>query len=208
MLTPDVALMAQATHDSRKSRNGTAFANSWAQSSIAKDLNMKLAICTSLTALLYLSPAQAQQFEDLDALDGQVAAVLQGSSATAQPVDRRLKLARCPEPIAIDNTAKDSVALRCNAIGWRIRVPLTIVAPSEAKIVTAEQVKTVESSDILVRRGETVEIIIRGNDFEVVTSGVAIEDGSKGKRVRVKSSTGTSALGATVVAQGLVYMED
>lgn len=169
---------------------------------------MKLALCTSTAALLYLAPAHAQQFEDLNALDEQVAAVLQGGSQTAQPIDRRLKLSRCPEPIAIDSSNKDAVALRCNAIGWRIRVPLASAARSEPKIVMAEQVNPAETGEILVRRGETVEIIIRGSDFEVVTSGVATEDGSKGKRVRVKSSTGAAPLGATVVAQGIVYMED
>lgn len=168
---------------------------------------MKLALCTPLAALLYITPAQAQQFEDLDALDSQVAAVLQGGSATAQPIDRRLKLARCPEPIAVDSSAKDSVALRCNAIGWRIRVPLTM-ARSEAKVVSAEAPLMPETDEILVRRGETVEIIIKGDDFEVVSSGVAVEDGRKGKQVRVKSSTGSTAHGATVVAQGVVYMQD
>lgn len=169
---------------------------------------MKLAISTSFAALLWLSPAQAQQFEDLVALDAQVSAVLQGSSTTAQPIDRRLKLARCPEPIAIDSGAADSVALRCNAIGWRIRVPLANVARSGAKTVNAVQVKPLESGDILVRRGETVEIIVKGEGFEVVSSGVAVDDGAKGKRIRVKSSTGGPSLGGTVVAEGVIAMED
>lgn len=173
---------------------------------------MKLALCAPLAALLAFSPAQAQQFEDLDALDGQVAAALQGGGVTAQPIDRRLKLARCPEPVALDTSAGNAVALRCNAIGWRIRVPLSSAvsgaAPSDAKIITAAHVEPLETGEILVRRGETVEIIIRGDDFEVMSSGVAAEDGRKGKQVRVKSSTGSSALGATVVARGLVYIED
>lgn len=168
---------------------------------------MKLAISTSLAALLYVAPAHAQQFEDLNALDAQVSAVLQGSGATAQPIDRRLKLARCPEPIAIDNGATDSVALRCNAIGWRIRVPLVKTAVSEEKIASPINNLQADSGEILVRRGETVELVIRDQDFEIMSSGVAQEDGRMGKQIRVKSSTGTSVLGGTVVARGIVHIE-
>ena len=128
-----------------------------------------------LPIVLLASPLHAQQFEDVAALDVQVAAVAEA----AQPIDRRLKLARCPENVAIDPPALGAVALRCKSLGWRIRVPLVRVTKAESP------------SDIIIRRGDAVEVISSGNGFEVSTSGTAMEDGSLGKGIRVKSSTGT-----------------
>jgi flagellar basal body P-ring formation protein FlgA len=136
------------------------------------------------------APLSAQQFEDVAALDVQVAAVAEA----AQPIDRRLKLARCPESVAIDPPALGAVALRCKSLGWRIRVPLVRVTKAEA------------ASDIIIRRGDAVELISSGDGFEVSTRGTAIEDGSVGKAIRVKSSTAASITLGTVTAAGTVQM--
>lgn len=153
---------------------------------------MKKRVC--LLALLYVSPVQAQQFEDLSALDAKVASAV--GVGSAKIIDRRLKLARCPEPVVLDTTAPGAVVLRCHPIGWRIRVPV------------AQSVGSSNAGEILVKRGETVEIVIRGEDFEIASSGVAAEDGFSGKRIRVKSSTGGGSISGTVAGQSLVYVED
>jgi flagellar basal body P-ring formation protein FlgA len=143
-----------------------------------------------LPTLLLSAPLSAQQFEDVAALDVQVAAVAEA----AQPIDRRLKLARCPENVAIDPPALGAVALRCKSLGWRIRVPLV---PS---------VKAETTSEIIIRRGDGVEVISSGNGFEVSTSGTAMEDGSLGKAIRVKSSTAATITLGTVTAAGTVQI--
>jgi flagellar basal body P-ring formation protein FlgA len=143
-----------------------------------------------LPIALLAAPLHAQQFEDVAALDVQVAAVAEA----AQPIDRRLKLARCPESVAIDPPALGAVALRCKSLGWRIRVPLVQSAKAEA------------ASDIIIRRGDAVELISSGDGFEVSTRGTAIEDGSVGKAIRVKSSTAASITLGTVTAAGTVQM--
>lgn len=148
----------------------------------------------SLAAFLPLAPIQAQQFEDLDALDSRVASALGGKKA--RPIDRRLKLVRCPEPVVLDVTSAASVALRCNSVGWRIRVP------------TEQGSGPVNVGEILVRRGEMVEIRIKGMDFEIGTTGLANEDGYRGERIIVKTSTGGAGITATVVEQGVVYITD
>ncbi|MGB5077753.1 MAG: flagella basal body P-ring formation protein FlgA [Sphingorhabdus sp.] len=155
---------------------------------------MKKKFSSLLLAACILSPAHAQQFEDLQALDAKVAVAV-GRDA-AKPIDRRLKLARCPEPVTLDTSTTAAVTLRCYPIGWRIRVPVT--PPAAAA----------NSGELLVKRGETVEIVIQSDDFEITSSGVAAEDGFSGKRIRVKSSTGSSLITGTVMGQSLVYIQD
>jgi flagellar basal body P-ring formation protein FlgA len=144
----------------------------------------------TLPLALFAAPLNAQQFEDIAALDAIVATVAEA----AQPIDRRLKLGRCPENVAIDPPALGAVALRCKSLGWRIRVPLVQSAKAET------------ASEIIIRRGDAVEVISGGNGFEVSTSGTAIEDGRLGKAIRVKSSTGTATTLGTVTAAGTVRM--
>jgi flagellar basal body P-ring formation protein FlgA len=143
-----------------------------------------------LPIALLAAPLHAQQFEDVAALDAQVAAVAEA----AQPIDRRLKLARCPESVAIDPPALGAVALRCKSLGWRIRVPLVQSAKPEA------------ASEIIIRRGDAVELISSGDGFEVSTRGTAMEDGRVGKGIRVKSSTASAITLGTVTAAGAVQV--
>jgi flagella basal body P-ring formation protein FlgA len=143
-----------------------------------------------LPIALLATPLHAQQFEDIPALDVQVAAVAEA----AQPIDRRLKLARCPESVVIDPPALGAVALRCKSLGWRIRVPLVQSAKAEA------------ASEIIIRRGDAVELISGGDGFEVSTRGTAMEDGRVGKGIRVKSSTAAAVTLGTVTASGTVQM--
>lgn len=140
---------------------------------------------------LLAAPLSAQQFEDVAALDAQVAAV----TAAAQPVDRRLRLARCPEGVTVDPPALGAVALRCKSLGWRIRVPLAQAAQTET------------APEIVIRRGDVVELISSGDGFEVSTQGTAIEDGHAGKGIRVKSPTTAGIIAGTVTAAGVVQIK-
>lgn len=141
-----------------------------------------------LPLALLAAPLHAQQFEDVAALDAQVATVAEA----AQPIDRRLKLARCPEAVTVDPPALGAVAVRCVPLGWRIRVPLVQSAKAEA------------ASEIIIRRGDAVELISSGDGFEVSSRGTAIEDGRIGKAIRVKSPTGPLAITGIVTAGGAV----
>jgi flagellar basal body P-ring formation protein FlgA len=131
--------------------------------------------------------SQAPQFQDIAALDQQVAAV-----AKAQPIDPRLKLAHCPQPIILEPEQMGALTVRCMPLGWRIRVPVL-----QAAIAA-------QSAETLVRRGETVEMVSSGEGYEVSTSAVALEDGSLGAAIRVKSPTGGLVSVVTVTARGLV----
>lgn len=146
------------------------------------------------TSLLVFAVATAQvglppPFEDLATLDRRIAAVSEG---TAKPLDPRLRLLRCPDPATIEPAGDGTLTVRCAAIGWRIRVP---VARS-----------TAAPGDILVHRGDQVELSLEADGFAVSASAIAVEDGRRGGIVRVKTSTNAPAVSARVTGPGTLSL--
>jgi flagellar basal body P-ring formation protein FlgA len=134
--------------------------------------------------------AAAPVFEDLTALDARISET-HDEGLIAQPIDRRIRLAPCPVPAEIDAPMAGSIAVRCPALGWRIRVPFLASA------------KPAEATTVLVRRGETIELVYRGEGFAVTSIGVAQDDGGKGKPIRVKIPTSAQSATAFVENVGL-----
>jgi flagella basal body P-ring formation protein FlgA len=136
-------------------------------------------------ALLLAGTAHAQSFEDVAALDMRVAAALGAHAGepggAARPIDRRLKLAACPQPASIEAPAMGAVTVRCEALGWRIRVPLLV---QQAALATRDAAVKAEP---LVRRGDQVELTASTGSFTVSTIGIAEQDGAPGDRIRIRS---------------------
>src|SRR3546814_7215057 len=80
----------------------------------------------SLAAIaVAVSTANAQQrYEDWQAIDNLTAIVAGAMGRTAAPVDRRIKLQRCPEQATITAIDAQTLAVRCPSLGWRVRVPM------------------------------------------------------------------------------------
>lgn len=135
--------------------------------------------------LAALAAAPAPQFEDLAALD-QIAAEAAGGAT--RPIDRRIRLARCAEPVIADPPALGAVALRCASRGWRLRVVVVAAARTEN----------------VVRRGDAVELAAGSDGFSVTTQAIALDDGGIGQPVRVKTSTGAAPVSARVTGAGAV----
>lgn len=150
-----------------------------------------------LLALAAAGPA----FEDLAKLEARLVGALDAGigqpGGPAQPIDRRLKLVRCPEPATIDPPALGAVALRCEAIGWRIRVPLDRSAQVQSVAVPMRATP-------VVKRGDPVEVRAEGAAFSVVGSAVADEDGAPGARIRVRTERTRPPFVAEVIDIGLV----
>lgn len=150
-------------------------------------------------AMLLGGTAQAivPQFEDLNLLQARIGAYLGQNGADAsqvQPLDQRLRLARCPEPATIDMAVRGELVVRCPAIGWRLRVPVSVQLAAQSAIV--------------IRRGDNVELAVGGNGFSVVSNAIAMEDGREGGFVRVKSPTGTATVTGRVAGPGKVAITD
>lgn len=135
--------------------------------------------------LLVATPAA---FEDLEILDERISAV----SQSAEPVDKRLKLAECPQDPIIAPPVGGAVVVRCPEIGWRLRVAVK------------DRKDPAQTAEIVVRKGEMVECVSGGPGFAVSTSMIAMEDAGIGQPVRVKSPSSPILVTAIVKARGLV----
>lgn len=126
------------------------------------------------------------QFEDLEILDERI----QAENADAEPVDKRLKLAECPDDPTISPAVGGAVVVRCPALGWRLRVPIG-ATPNAS-----------EMGEIIIRKGDLIECISGGPGFSVSTQLVAMDDARIGQSLRVKSPTSPVILTAVAKSRG------
>jgi flagellar basal body P-ring formation protein FlgA len=160
-------------------------------------------------ALLLTAPALAQTgHADLSAIDRAVAqftGAAQGQPGGAVlPLDRRLRLAPCPAPLALGwyGGKQDTVEVACPvAGGWKLYVPLVgsgKAAPGQASTQSA----------FAITRGDSVTIAVRGEGFAVSQPGQALESGALGAWIKVRGvSANAQVLRARVLRPGLVGME-
>jgi flagellar basal body P-ring formation protein FlgA len=151
-------------------------------------------------SLLLAAPAIANDFEDFDRLDARIAELAAASGEKADAIDRRIKLARCPEAPALEKSGIGMIAIRCTALGWRLRVP------TYGAQLTPGKTQTTETP--VVRKGEAVNVMVVGDDFSVSYVATSMDDGAVGGPVRVKFSTQGAFLTATVTAPGKVQLAD
>ena len=154
-----------------------------------------------LLSALIAAPAAAAPLENLDMLEQRLVAALGAgigeADGPARPIDRRLKLAACPEPTQFDAPALGAVAIRCEPLGWRIRVPLarSLVQSAVAK------------AEPVIRKGDQVEIEASGGAFTVSTIVIADQDGAIGDRIRVRSpERKAQAIVAQIGEDGKVFL--
>ena len=158
----------------------------------------------ALILLMAGTPAMASTdaagFEDLSKLEGRVIGALDAD--IGQPggpvthLDRRLKLQPCPQTVTIDPPALGAVALRCESLGWRIRVPLVKLATAQPAIATLAVYQPAQpATPPLIKRGDPIELIAGDTGFTVSTAAVAQEDGRLGGRIRVKPTNGQIVIG-------------
>lgn len=98
------------------------------------------------------------------------------AQAPVMPLDPRLRLASCPQPLALSWAAaiRESVLVQCPVVGgWRLFVPLAR-APQEA-IAPA------------IARGDPVTIVLGGEGFAVSQQGEALDSGPVGAWIRVRN---------------------
>ena len=153
------------------------------------------------------APALAQQFENLDLLDARIAAVLGApmgeAGGAATRLDRRLRLAPCPQPAQIGEPIAGAVTVQCAAIGWRIRVPL---AGGGSVHAAAAPIAPVARPEPVVRRGDQVELVASGRAFSVSTLAVAEQDGAPGDRIRVRTERRSAPVFGLVQSDGRVTL--
>ena len=149
-------------------------------------------------ALLALA---AGPFADPAAIDRAVAdfaGAPVGETGGAQaPVDRRLRLADCAQPLALawHTPARNNVVVRCpGPSGWRLFVPIDGRAAGPAAAPAVE-------------RGDPVTITVSGSGYSVSQPGEALESGGAGAWIKVRGPFARAQpLRARVVRPGLVEL--
>jgi flagella basal body P-ring formation protein FlgA len=153
-------------------------------------------------------PAWAQSFENLDMLDSRVSAALGAGigepGGAANPLDRRLRLAACPQPVAIAEPAMGAVTIRCQPLGWRIRVPL--VQTSQAGAASAATASAPARAAPVIRRGDQIQLVAISSGFTVSTLAVADQDGAPGDRIRVRTEHRSAPVIGVVLEDGRVAL--
>ncbi|WP_379551800.1 flagella basal body P-ring formation protein FlgA [Qipengyuania sp. DGS5-3] len=154
-------------------------------------------LLTSSTTSLAVRDAQ---FEDPAKIDRLVASFvghkIGAIGGAKNPVDTRLRLAACGEPLALDwyGTGRRSVEVSCAGPSrWRIFVNVLQAAPSE-KLPPS------------VLRGEVVTIAIEGRGFTVQQQGEAMEPGAIGEWIKVRVSRKKGAVRGKITRPGLVVI--
>lgn len=160
-----------------------------------------------LAAAFGATPALAQSYVDLAAVDNAVAAFAgapQGSpGGAARPVDRRLRLVPCSTEFALAwyGTHRDAVEVRCPVPGgWKLYVPLSGGALGQ------------QSATQVIMRGDAVTISVSGDGFAVSQPGEALESGAVGTWIKVRGPAPAQlqtapVLRAKVLRPGVVGME-
>jgi flagella basal body P-ring formation protein FlgA len=160
-------------------------------------------LCLLLSAVA-AAPASAQSFENLEMLDSRISAALGAGigepGGAASPVDRRLRLASCPQPVEIAEPAMGAVTVRCQALGWRIRIPL--VGNGQASAAAPAAARAAPT----IRRGDQIQLVAISNGFTVSTLAVADQDGAPGDRIRVRTEHRSAPIIGQVLADGRVAL--
>lgn len=157
-----------------------------------------LALILLMAGTPAMAATDAAGFEDLGKLEGRVVGALDADIGTpggpVTHIDRRLKLQPCPQAVTIDPPALGAVALRCESLGWRIRVPL-MKSPNQMAVANRTAVgnaspavyqPALPMTPPLIKRGDPIELIAGNGGFTVSTAAIAQEDGRLGGRIRVK----------------------
>jgi len=151
--------------------------------------------------------AAAQSFENLDNLDRQVAAALDAGigepGGARAPIDRRLRLAPCPQPAVVGPPILGAVAVSCPTLGWRIRVPL-VAGGETAQAAVAERAGARAAP--VVRHGDQVTVFVSSASFVVSATGTAEQDGAPGDRIRVRMERRSAPLIGEVTGDGRVAL--
>ncbi len=161
---------------------------------------LPILLAGTASALLLTTAGMAQTAnEDLQALDARVANFAASMGATAVPIDRRIRLMKCPQPAAIEPDTSGSLAVRCPDLGWRMRVSLN--RPAGARLSQA-------NAPILVKRGDNVHVTISSNAFAIDYTATATENGREGDMIGLRFGDKNTVIEGKVSGPGQAVVSE
>lgn len=163
-----------------------------------------IALFAALAAAIPAASAQ-QATQDWQAIDALTQMVAGAMGRTATPIDRRIKLARCPEQAEVAPVDAQTLAVRCPSLGWRLRVAMT--GPAEASATPASFARPATSAPV-IRRGDNVRVTIDTASYSISYAAVATQDGRVGDTIALRGNDAKTLLSATVTGAGRARLTD
>lgn len=160
-------------------------------------------VCTTILAAIMLTAAQPgrsqdQAFTPPEAIKAAVAEFAGVRTADVGPIDSRLKLAPCRQPLAVGwhDQRGSTVLTSCpDRGGWRLFV--SVVSGQAAAV----------SGPAAVAPGDAVTIRFNGRGFGITATGRALTGGKAGATVNIRPDGSKGVLRARVQSAGLVLAE-
>ncbi len=153
--------------------------------------------------LLPILLSASNSLEDIPNLDRRIDDIVSTQGLKARPIDKRIKLARCPQQVEIEYSSADALAVRCARLGWRIRVQLI----GSANAIGTDK-STMRPAVFEIKKGEAVELQYAGSGFAVTSAAIAMENGRTGDAIRIKFPKSRTPMVARVVRRGVVEISN
>jgi len=169
---------------------------------------IRVALVLAVPLLLRAAPAQAQAIQDLNEIDVLVAATMGAGigepGGARAPVDRRLKLKACPVALEVTGPDLGAAAVRCPALGWRIRVPLDLAAEREQAVAARPgQPRTAAGQGVPgIKRGEPILLTVDRPMFSLSRVMIADKDGRVGEVIPVRDDPKGKPIFVRIVEPG------
>lgn len=149
------------------------------------------------------APAVAQQgVQDTRSIDEQIALLVGAGpgepGGARSPIDPRIRLAGCPETLEMTRSSQSNVTVSCRPLGWAIRVPLLAGGGNDARDRRAT---------LLVTRGDQVRLVARRGTVRVTMTGVALDPGGEGDRIRIRIGDRRAPIAGYVLPGGDVSVD-
>lgn len=155
------------------------------------------------------APAWAQQaHEDWQRIDALTAMVAGAMGRSATPIDRRIKLARCPEQAVVTPIDGQALAVRCASLGWRLRVPMTGPTAETADAAPAAAGRAKPAGTPAIRRGDNVRVTIETDSYSISYAAIATQDGRVGETIALRGNDAKNMLSAIVVGPGRARLDN
>lgn len=153
------------------------------------------------------TPAAAQgPTQDWQSVDAMTQNIARALGRDAAPIDRRIKLAQCPEKPEITAMNANSLAVRCTSLGWRLRVAMmgTNGRAMEQDFITAPAAAQPRqrSEPPTIKRGDVVRVSIETSSFSVSYPATATQDGRIGEAISLRGSDPKNPIIAVVSGPG------
>jgi flagellar basal body P-ring formation protein FlgA len=182
-----------------------------------KKLLFRVFFLVAAAGLLVAPAVRAQgPFENLDRLDSLVAMTVGANigepGGPVAPVDRRLRLKACPATPKVEGPVFSAAIVSCAATGWRLRVPLAPALEVQPQPTTRNPAfnrpgaKTASEPvvDLVIKKGDPVELIAGNDIFSVSRLMIADEDGAVGQLISVREDRKSAPVSARVERAGVV----